>query len=204
MGDGKLHGNDLDNSLTGNSGADTLQGVSGDDVLDGQSGSDTMAWWSGNDTLVIDTLGDLFRESSGGGSDLVLSPFDYTLPSATANGFIENLRLLDEFGNLDGSGNSITGNSGDTLFGGGGNDWFLFGANLGANDQIIRDFRGNFNGGQDKLVFKTCLEVRTFDYRGGSSFSTSGESEARYAGAKRWRSIKTETTAPTSSSGSPA
>lgn len=53
---------------------------------------------------------------------------------------------------------------------------------------MIRDFDGeNLNGanGQDRLAFKTGLEVGSFSYIDGAAFSASGNSEARFAGVRK-------------------
>jgi Ca2+-binding RTX toxin-like protein len=105
-------GNGLNNGLGGNS---------GNNVLDGGPGADSMSGGAGNDTYVVDDFSDKISESSGGGTDLVLSPFSIPLGQ-----FVENQTLTgsgdgNAFGNsLD---NTLIGNSGNnTLSGGGGKD----------------------------------------------------------------------------------
>lgn len=81
-------GNSGINSLIGNSGANTLNGGDGADVMSGGRGNDTLiggrgidrlSGGPGDDTYVIDGDHDLLIESAGGGSDLIRSPFSYTL-----------------------------------------------------------------------------------------------------------------------------
>ncbi len=105
-------GNSLANVLTGNSLADVLSGL------------------EGNDTYVINSMDTVVVEVANGGTDTVVSSFDYTLTDLN----VENLTLAGTA--INGAGNSIanvlTGNTldnvlsggdgNDTLSGGGGND----------------------------------------------------------------------------------
>ncbi len=176
-----------------------------------------------------------------GASALVRAKADFTLPSGSANAFVEDLRMQGGFGNIDGRGNSldntIEGNSGkntlrgnggddrilagegndalyggqgedrmegesgndnirmgsgDVAFGGPGKDDFIFsGASLGmagSDGPVIRDFDGvtaNDANGEDKIVYATGLEVGSFSYIDGATFSGGGNSEARFGGARQ-------------------
>lgn len=114
-------GND---TIFGNSANNVLKGLNGNDILNGLGGADYMDGSGGNDTFYVDNPGDVVVDSvvpGLGGTDLVKSTVDYTLPDN-----IENLTLLGS-GNLNGTGNDlanrIIGNSGDNdLKGGGGAD----------------------------------------------------------------------------------
>ncbi len=73
--------------------------------------------------------------------------------------------------------------SDDTAFGGSGADWFRFTGLVGSAE--IGDFDGvslNAGNSQDKFVFATGLEMGAFSYIGGAVFSSSGSSQARFAG----------------------
>ncbi|MFM9935095.1 MAG: calcium-binding protein, partial [Novosphingobium sp.] len=114
-------GNDFLDTGGGN---DWLSGGTGDDDLDGGAGSDTMIGGTGDDWYYIDSAGDKVTEGSGEGKDRELSTVTLTL---SAN--IEELRLLDNGGAIDGTGNELdnlmVGNkSVNVLSGMGGNDTF--------------------------------------------------------------------------------
>ena len=109
-----------DDSISGGGGNDTLVGFDGDDSLDGGAGTDVMSGGAGDDTFWVDDTGDVVREFSGAGEDLVLSTISFTL-----SGNVENLRLLDlaRIGAGNTLDNQITGNdSANALTGGAGND----------------------------------------------------------------------------------
>jgi len=142
-------GNTLDNLLTGNGAAN---------VIDGGQGADTMRGGAGNDTYMVDNAGDRVFETSGAGTDIVLSSVSFSLAEQN----IENLTLtgaaISGIGNIldnlltgNGSANLLDGDGGaDTLSGGLGNDtltgWagadrFVFGTAAGAtNIDRITDF----------------------------------------------------------------
>ena len=121
-------GNDI---LNGGSGIDDLRGGAGNDILNGGNGIDDMHGGAGNDTYIVDRTGDIVREYSNQGTDLVKSSATYILESNN----VENLTLTGA-SNINGTGNSsantIRGNGGanrligdagaDTLFGDAGND----------------------------------------------------------------------------------
>jgi Ca2+-binding RTX toxin-like protein len=131
-GDGNdtIDGEDGNDSLDGGAGKDTILGGAGNDTLDGGTGIDALAGGAGNDTYIVDDSGDSVFESSGQGTDLVLSTVSYVLSSN-----VENLTLAGA-GAIDGTGNTLanvlTGNAAanvldggsgnDTLSGGDGND----------------------------------------------------------------------------------
>jgi len=162
---------------TGNDLANLIFGGAGDDTLDGGAGNDTLDGGLGNDYYVVDSAGDLIRDS--GGIDTV-----YSLASAyTLNGSLEHL-VYQGAGNFTGTGNGpandIIGGSGndllsglggadfirsgdgdDTLLGGVGND-ILVGD--GGNDVLIGGTgRDVMNGGTgaDVFRFETLADTRT-------------------------------------------
>jgi Ca2+-binding RTX toxin-like protein len=116
-------GNELGNWIAGNAGTNTL---------DGGLGADTLVGGGGSDTYKVDSTADVVIESTGQGTDLVISTADYILSHD-----VENLTLLDiaaisgignELANLiSGSvaDNMLDGGAGvDTLKGGLGNDTY--------------------------------------------------------------------------------
>jgi Ca2+-binding RTX toxin-like protein len=159
-------GNTLNNTLTGN----------GDDnTLDGKVGKDHMIGGVGSDTYVVDNVGDVVDELSGGPTDIdtVNSSIAFSLlAGATVRGSIENLTLTGA-GAISGTGNELAnhliGNAGanalfgggenDTIDGGGGNDIVTGGAgddhiNVGTGNDTVRytstvdghDVIDNFDG----------------------------------------------------------
>ena len=78
----------------------------------------------GNDTYIVDNVGDVVVEASGGGTDLVQSSASFALTGLAAN--VENLTLTgfdSIFGDGNGLANIINGNMGANLLrGGAGND----------------------------------------------------------------------------------
>ncbi len=165
-GDGRLIGNEHDNTLLGNSFDNVLRGNSGSDILNAsKGGTNTMTGGSGDDTFVVASATDLVREFAGQGSDLVRALSDYTLPSGTSTGFVEDLRMQGGAGNIDGGGNeldnTIVGNSGDNRLAGfqgadriegGDGDDTLFGG--GQGDRLEGE-SGNdiLNVGKDDAAF---------------------------------------------------
>ncbi|NGZ26098.1 MAG: hypothetical protein G8345_04330 [Magnetococcales bacterium] len=145
-------GNGLNNRIVGNSSDNTLYGRGGNDTLVGGGGSDTLDGGGGNDRYLVNSSGDVVVESSGAGTDTVVSQTDWNLDANVENLNLygrrasTNLRALSgrldllnsqiSFQDLTGTGNSdnnaLSGNNGnnalnggdgdDTLIGGMGND----------------------------------------------------------------------------------
>jgi len=125
-----MAGNEGNNSLSSGSGNDSISGGAGNDTLNGGSGSDTITGGTGNDTYYVGTSGDVITESSGQGTDSVLSGITYTLGANLENLTLSGTSTLrgtgNDLNNLmtgNGAGNTLSGGAGaDTLRGGGGND----------------------------------------------------------------------------------
>ncbi|MFP3527705.1 type I secretion target, partial [Pantoea sp. SIMBA_072] len=64
-----------------------ISGNTGNDVLNGGAGADTLIGGAGNDIYVVDNVGDIVTEASGGGTDLVQT----TLATYTLGATLENL-----------------------------------------------------------------------------------------------------------------
>jgi Ca2+-binding RTX toxin-like protein len=150
-------GNDFIAGLGGN---DRLNGNAGNDVLDGGAGRDTMSGGAGNDTYIVDNSGDSVSESSGQGTDAVLT----TLASYNLANQVENLVYTGN-GSFQGRGNDssnmIVGAAGnDRLDGGAGNDTLLGGAGAdtllgGRGADRLEGGSGNdtLTGGNDSDMF---------------------------------------------------
>jgi Ca2+-binding RTX toxin-like protein len=105
-------GNDAD-IIDGGDGADTLSGGDGNDTLDGGLGNDSMAGGAGNDVFIVNSAGDVVRDTAG--TDTIL------LRAASINLAFVNVENV--FGDLAGQAFSITGNNAATnLVGGSLND----------------------------------------------------------------------------------
>jgi len=122
-GNDSLEGDWANDTLEGNEGADTLSGGDGSDLVDGGSGSDVMSGGSGDDTYVVDSLGDVVKETAGQGSDKVIATISYAL-----GGNVESLQIGTGAANgTKGTGNALNNllqanDAGNELSGGGGND----------------------------------------------------------------------------------
>jgi len=97
-------GNALDNIISGGA---------GNDLLNGGAGADRLVGGLGNDTYVVDNLGDVVIEATGGGTDTVRT----TLASYGMAINIENL-VYTGVGNFIGGGNTLD----NLMIGGAGND----------------------------------------------------------------------------------
>ncbi|WP_242049318.1 LamG-like jellyroll fold domain-containing protein [Aulosira sp. FACHB-615] len=144
-------GNSLNNSITGNS---------GNNILDGGAGNDTLTGGLGNDIYIVDSTGDVIKETSTLATeiDTVQTSITYTLG---AN--LENLILTGNAA-INGTGNSlnntITGNAAinilnggagnDTLSGGAGGDTLTGG--LGADRFVYPDFKDSLLAAPDRIT----------------------------------------------------
>ena len=125
-------GNASDNVIIGNSASNTLSGGGGNNYLDGGAGADLLIGGSGNDIYVVDDVGDVVQDASGG-YDTVRSSVSFALGSGQ-----EELALTGENA-IDGGGNQganvLVGNMAsnvldggllaDTMLGGAGDDTYV-------------------------------------------------------------------------------
>jgi serralysin len=127
-------------NATGGSGNDTLLGNAASNVLNGGGGTDLMRGLAGADTYVVDNVGDVIQEASGGGSDRIISSVSYTIAAGVEVESIETINqaattALTFVGNA--FSQTIVGNAGsNTLVGGGGNDVLR---GLGGHDTYFVD-----------------------------------------------------------------
>ena len=111
--------------IKGNSGDNTILGWTGSSKnYSSGTGKDTLIGGDGNDTYGVDSVDDIIKEFSSGGTDTVNSSVSYVLSS-----HIETLYLTGTSSDhINGTGNSISnlisGNSvgNNILIGKGGND----------------------------------------------------------------------------------
>ena len=123
-GSDTLSGDAGSDTLNGGEGADRLDGGTGNDSLSGGIGADTLTGGAGDDRFLISDLQDLVIETSGGGTDTVITSFNFSI--------IDHVEALQ----------IASGVSGITITGGAGND-MLVGNGLannivgGAGDDVI-------------------------------------------------------------------
>lgn len=165
-------GNALDNTIVGNSGTNTLTGGLGDD------------------TYVVDSDTDVVVESSGEGTDTVMTAISWTLGD-----HIENL-VLTGYDDADGTGNGldniITGNDGintlsggdgsdtldggleaDTLVGGDGNDLYIVD---NAGDVIIESVAEGTDSVQSNVSYTLSDNVENLTLTGDRTVNGTGNS----------------------------
>jgi serralysin len=126
-------GNALGNSIVGSGAAEIIDGGGGNDTLDGAGGADTLMGGPGNDTYMVGTTAVTVIESTGQGTDTVMSLVDYVLGSNVENLTLTGGSAVEGFGNS--GDNTIVGNAlanvldgragADTLSGGSGDDVLL-------------------------------------------------------------------------------
>ncbi|MBE9242639.1 beta strand repeat-containing protein [Synechocystis salina] len=122
-----LTGSDADNLLLGGTGNDTLNGGAGNDILVGGLGNDSMSGGTGNDTYLVDSLGDVVRETSTLSTEIddVESIVDYTLPANVENLLLNGSVAVRGTGNA--LNNTIIGNNLNNILDGGAGDDLLIG-----------------------------------------------------------------------------
>ncbi|HWT99953.1 MAG TPA: hypothetical protein VN229_20120 [Terriglobales bacterium] len=125
-------GNALDNTIIGNAAANTLNGGDGDDTLDGGKGNDTLVGGKGDDTYIVDSTSDAVIESSGEGTDTVLSSATFMLGANVENLTLTGSVAINGTGNAlantligNAANNVLNGQAGaDAMSGGKGNDTY--------------------------------------------------------------------------------
>ncbi|MBI5926830.1 MAG: hypothetical protein HY836_14665, partial [Aquabacterium sp.] len=173
-----LEGGLGDDMLQGFEGRDFLNGDQGNDLLDGGKGADTMAGGVGNDSYIVDDLGDLILEASGGGDDLITASVDgvkmadnverlnmgndgvfkasgnevkNTMKGNSLNNTLWGYGGNDSLVGLDGADSFYGGAGDDTLTGGYGGDSYMY--QRGGGSDVIQDYDPNSTN-LDKLVME--------------------------------------------------
>jgi Ca2+-binding RTX toxin-like protein len=164
----------------GTEGADTMYGSASNERFEGKGNDDIYAGGIGDDTYLVDNAGQQVIERAREGIDTVESYISYTLPD-----HVENLKLLNQgtTGTGNGLANRIIGSDGndvlnglggnDYLFGGAGDDIFVF--ERGAGKDIVADFTSNgeqadslrFEGYGDGAYLSHVGDMWTIHYDGG-------------------------------------
>lgn len=130
-GNDTINGGEGNDDIDGNAGDDYLIGGGGSDRMRGGAGIDTIEGGTGDDIYCVNHVDDTIIELADEGTDIVRSSVDWTLGD-----HLENLRLQNGGGEIDGIGNGLAnvihGNSSantlqgmdgaDKLFGKSGND----------------------------------------------------------------------------------
>ena len=129
-------------NVIGSSNADSLTGDGGANRINGGGGADAMAGGGGNDTYVVDNAGDTVSENAGEGTDTVESSVTFTLSANVEHLTLTGSAAIDGTGNAE--DNTITGNNGANILGGGDGADTLIGNN--GNDTL------NGGAGADKLL----------------------------------------------------
>ncbi len=205
-------GNAIANTVTGNTGSniiygyegsDRLIGEAGNDVLYGGAGNDTLQGGIGNDTYFVDDAADRVIEKAGEGRDFVQTVITLTIPDEievltldlaldiNATGSSRSDTLIGNSGvnTLDGkAGADVLADHGfnDTLIGGSGADYFLFGsAGVRSNGGAVATIT-DFSSAEEDLISLIYTDANPatpeFDpmtFIGTSAFSGAG-GEVRY------------------------
>jgi Ca2+-binding RTX toxin-like protein len=169
-------------NLTGNELAQRLNGNAANNVLDGKAGADQMYGYAGNDTYYVDNVGDVVGESSGNGTDTVLTTVSYAL---TTNQSFEALGVVNAAGvesiNLTGNNldQRLNGNAGNNVLDGGGGVDQMFGLagddtyyvdNVGdavdeaataGNDTVLTSISYTLGSGEYIEIFRTTSSAGT-------------------------------------------
>jgi serralysin len=167
---------------TGNWLDDVVVGNSYGNLLDGGAGADTMSGGAGNDTYWVDDIGDVVKESAGGGIDGVVSSISYKLGAD-----VETPTLIGTTSIGAGNDTMLGGAGNDVLFGGAGRDVltgevgadrFVYGA-VGDSSSSVRGVITDFDAAGGDRIDLSAIDARlgagtaddAFVFIGSTTFS---------------------------------
>jgi Ca2+-binding RTX toxin-like protein len=172
-------GQNIENILLTGSAAINGSGNELDNVLRGNAGANVLTGGSGNDTYFI-AAGDSVVESSGGGSDTIVSEVSITLPTQ-----VENLRLADVATALNATGNLLAnqlwgnrfdntlngGTGADRMEGGQGNDVYI----VDNVADVVVELQGQgIDTVQSSVTYRLTAEVENLTLTGSGAISATG------------------------------
>jgi Ca2+-binding RTX toxin-like protein len=172
---------------TGNALANTITGNTGANRLDGKAGVDVLVGGAGNDTYIIDNKQEIIVELADEGTDIVQSPFDFTLAehfenltltgtavTATGNAAVNRLTgnaLSNVLLGLDGN-DVLNGAAGaDTLIGGAGNDSYVIDH---SSDQVIELAGEGLDTVQAAVSYGLTAEIENLTLAGTAAINGIG------------------------------
>ncbi len=189
-------------TLTGNQYAQTVRGNAGNNTLDGKGGADTMIGLGGDDLYYVYNAGDVVVETSGKGTDAIVTSVSYAL---TAGQSVEFLQVVNPaLASISLTGNAfaqrLVGNDGANVLEGGGGADKLFG--LGGADRYVfrattdsagtaRDSIGDFRQDQNDVIDLSLIDAnaklggnQAFDFLGTGAFTgVAGQLRYQFSGA---------------------
>lgn len=175
--DDRIVGDDGRNVLEGGSGNDTIYGQGGDDYIDGRSGSNRLFGQDGDDVIDGGNHQDIIR--GGLGDDTINARYgDDTVYGGDGddilNGWYGTDILYGGDGNdtlRGGTNNLVSRDSGDVLFGGSGEDHFVWAPGIttytGGSDADL--FELSYSPSLDVVTTITDFETGVDTFRVGSS-----------------------------------
>ncbi len=126
-GAGNGTGNDIANIITGNA---------GNNILDGGAGADTLTGGGGGDIFIVDNIGDVVSQSSGGGGE-VRSSVTFTLLANIKSLTLTGTGAVNGTGTTAGNEMIVGNDAANVLNGGGGFNDDLYG--MGGDDTFVLD-----------------------------------------------------------------
>ena len=177
--DDTLNATVLAGLFRGFGGADLLTGGALADTLDGGTGADRMSGGAGDDTYYVDNAGDVVTETSGNGTDTIISTIDLTL---AAN--VERLQLAGT-SPLRGTGNALAnvlignaaanrldgGAGADAMSGGAGDDVYV----VDSTADTVTELSGEGNDTvESSVTYRLAANVENLKLTGTAKIDATG------------------------------